>query len=142
MLGRQQREHFRMLHARARGQPLHIALAVAATGATRIKMVGIALFHNGHGFKAGVRVGRKTRHGIAVVHAKRGIGVKVLTPFHMALYRCGGHVCFAGGIGIKVVACKQKRVFQIQTKLHQLFIQNKRSSHHSSPIGGSIAADS
>ena len=129
-----------MLHARTRGEPLHIAFTIAATGAARIKMVGITLFHYGHGFKTCVRMGRKARHGVTVVHAKWCLGLKILSPIHRAIDGNRCHVGIARRIGIKMVARKQKWVFQIQTKLHQLFIQNKRSSHHQSPIGGSSAA--
>ena len=140
MLGRQEWKHLRVLHARTRGEPLHIAFAIAATGATRIKMVGIALFYYGHGFKTCVRMGRETWHGVAVVHAKWRLRFKILSPIHRAIDGNRCHVGIARRIGIKMVARKQKRVFQIQTKLHQLFIQNKRSSHNQSPIGGSSAA--
>ena len=129
-----------MLHARTRGEPLHVAFAIAATGTARIKMVGIALFHYGHGFKTCVRMGRKARHRVAVVHAKWCLRFKILSPIHRSVDGNRRHVGIARRIGIKMVARKQKWVFQIQTKLHQLFIQNKRSSHHRSPIGGSNAA--
>ena len=111
MLGRQQWKHLRVLHARTRGEPLHITFAIAATGSARIKMVGIALFHYGHGFKTCVRMGRKAWHGVTVVHAKWCLGLKILSPIHRAIDGNRRHVGIARRIGIKMVARKQKWVF-------------------------------
>lgn len=76
-----------MLHAFARGELLHIAIAITATRALGVKVVSKTLFNQGDGFETRVGVGREAGYGLVVVHAKRCIGCKVLTPFDCGIGR-------------------------------------------------------
>ena len=78
-IGVEQRKHFAVHDALACGKPLHVAIAEAGCGAERIRMVDQPAAHNGHGLEAPMRVGRKARNRVAVVHAPAVFTAKVLT---------------------------------------------------------------
>src|SRR5690625_223030 len=62
-----ERKHLGVLDAFARGEPLHIAVAVTRRRTKRICVIDITFAHNAHGFKTAVRVRGKTRHLVAMI---------------------------------------------------------------------------
>ena len=82
LVGMAQRKHFAMHDALSSGQPLHIARAKTGGGTQRVRVIDMALAHDGDGLKAAVGVRGKTWDGHAVVHAPTVFARKVLA--HLA----------------------------------------------------------
>ena len=113
-----------MHHALAGGQPLHIAAPETRHGAQRIGVVNQSLAGYGHGFKAAVRMGGKTRHRAAVVHAPAVLAAEVLA--HVApRQRCGRtHLRIGFGVGVVVVHAKQEWVDGFPRKAERFDLQD------------------
>jgi hypothetical protein len=76
--GVEQWEHLRVHDAAARGEPLHVAMAVARGRAQRIGVIDEAAPDHGDGLEAAVWMRREARHYLPVVHAPTVLGVEVL----------------------------------------------------------------
>ena len=99
-----------MLQAPACGNPLHITAAKARHRPERIGMVDQATPHQRHGFKAPVRVSRKTGHGVAVVHAPAILAAEVVADVARVQPSGWAQRVVAGRVGIVVVGTKQERI--------------------------------
>ena len=114
-----------MLHAAARGQPLHIAFAVTGGGAQRVSMVHQPLAHNGHGLEAAMGMGRKARHLIAVVHAEAILAAEIHADLPTLQQRgIGPKLTIAARVMILVVGTKNKRINTGQASLQGLRTEN------------------
>src|SRR5690606_60102 len=67
---RQQREHLRMDDPTTGGEPLSIAFTNTSSSTKRVRMVAEPAAYQSHGLESPVRMTRKTRHALAVIHAK------------------------------------------------------------------------
>ena len=57
-----------MLYPIAGSQPLHITRAITSRVSQRVKMIDITALDNGNGFKASMRMLRKTGNTLAIIH--------------------------------------------------------------------------
>ena len=122
--GVEQREHFRVLDALARRDPLHIAPAKAGGCAQRIGMVDEPLAHQRHRFKAPVRVAGKAGHGLAVVHAPAVLAAEVAADL-AAFQRHGGRKgAIACGVGVVVVGAEKEGVHRGPQRAQGLGLQH------------------
>lgn len=74
----EQREHLRMIDARARGEPLHIPTAEARRRPQGIRVVEQPATHHRDGLEPPVRVLGKTGHHGAVIHVPAVPPIEVL----------------------------------------------------------------
>ena len=118
-----------MHDALACGQPLHITRAKAGRGAQRIRVVNKALAHDGHGLKATVRMRRKARYGLAVVHAPTVFATKVLTQVAPLQGSLRPHSRVTRRVGVVVVHAKQKRVYGLPWETQRLVAQDGAVRH-------------
>ena len=99
-----------MHDAAACGEPLHIAATKARGRAQRIGVIDQASTHDGHGLKTAMRMGRKARYGVAVVHPPTVFTRKVLAQVAPGQRRGRTHQLIAGRVGVVVINAEQKRV--------------------------------
>jgi hypothetical protein len=79
-------------------------------------MIDAALAHDGDGFKAPVRVRRKARNGLAVVHAPTIFVAKVAAHLSARQRSVRPHLRVALRVMVEVVNAKQKRVHGLPWK--------------------------
>ena len=105
-----QRKHLGVHNARARRQPLHIALPKACCCTERVAVIDVALARDRDRLKAAMRMRRKARHRHAVVHAKAIFSREILA--HMAACEGGlrRHLFITCGVRIFVMHAEEEGV--------------------------------
>src|SRR3989344_4339704 len=88
--------------------------------AQRIGMVDETLAHQRHRLKTPVRVARKARHGVAVVHAPAVLAAEVAADLAVFNRHGGAERCVACRVGIVVVGAEKKRVERGPLRTEQL----------------------
>ena len=106
----EQRKHLRVHDAATRGQPLHIAAAIARRRAERIRMVDETLAHDRDRLESAMRVGGKARHRLAVVHAPAIRATEVLADRAAGERGVRTKTSVAARIGVIVVDAEQERI--------------------------------
>src|SRR5581483_1964051 len=91
-------------------QPLNIARTIAGGRAKRVGMIRETLTHHGYRFESTVRMLRKTRHEIAVIHPPAVLTFEILTDVPSGKRRGRTQMLVAGGIGILMIHAEQKRI--------------------------------
>ena len=125
-----------MLHARAGGEPLHIAHAIAAPRTHRIGVIHKAAAHNRHRFKAAMRMHRKPRNRIPVIHAVAMLAAEVIAQRAIGqLLRINSQMSIATRIVIDVIGAEQKRIDTHERARQALGVKNQGGSSHAWPFG-------
>ena len=99
-----------MHDAGAGRQPLHVAAAEARRRAQRIAVIDEAFAHERHRLEAAVRMLRKPRHRIAVVHAPAVLAGEVLADVAARERGGGAQTVVTLRIEIDVVDADEERV--------------------------------
>ncbi len=128
--GVQQREHFGVHDALACGDPLHIAAAKPRCSAQRVGMVDEPLAYQRDGFETPVRVARKARYGIAVVHAPAVLAAEVAADLTAVQRHGGGKRAIARRVGVVMVCAEQKRIERGPQRAEGLRVKDGRRSGH------------
>jgi hypothetical protein len=81
----EQRKHFGVLHPFSGGHPLHIAVAIAASGTHAVGVVYKPGSDHRNGFKTPVWMPWETRNSGAVIHSKTVFNDEILT--HVATFK-------------------------------------------------------
>src|SRR5262245_5105247 len=87
-LALEEREHLAVHDALAGGQPLDVAGAETRRRAERVGMIDVATTQDRDGLEASMRMLRKSRHGLAVIHAPAIFSLEVLADV-ATFERCG-----------------------------------------------------
>ena len=106
----EEREHLRVIDAATGGHPLHVAVTEAPSIAERVRVVDDTAARHRDGLKAAMRVLRKARHRLSMVHGPPRRIAKVGTNRVSAEQPwIWTHVFAAGRIPIVVVHGEEKR---------------------------------
>ena len=111
----EQRKHLRVDDARAGGQPLHVAHAEARRRAERVGMVDVAFADDGDCLEAAVRMLRKARDDVAVVHPPAVLAGEVLPDVPAGQRRIGAEPIVTFREVVDVVDAEQKRIVGLPT---------------------------
>src|SRR5690606_17146189 len=103
-------EHLRMRDAPPSRHPLYVPVSITGDGSQRIRMVDEATSRHSDGFEATMRVPRKTRHPLPMVHSPAILACKVAADAS-ARERCSGpERLISCWISIVVMHAKQEWV--------------------------------
>ena len=122
-------KHLGMHDAFASSEPLHVAAAKTRRGAQGVGVVDQAFAHDGHGFKAAVRVRRKARDFQAVVHRPAVFAFEILAQVAPGQRGVRPHLGIAAWVGIVVVDAEQERVDRCPRKSERRNTQNGFIGH-------------
>ncbi len=105
-----ERKHLRVLDAAARREPLHVAVAEARGGAQRVGVIDDAVANQRDRLEAPMRMARKARHRVAVIHAPAILALEVLAD--IAARERGGRTLLgiASRVGVLVIDTEQEGV--------------------------------
>lgn len=108
-----EREHLRVLDAIARGEPLHVANAVASGGAHRIGVIEQTTPHHSDGLEAAMWMGRKARHLPAVVHAPSVEPLEVVSDTTAVQRGRGPEPAIARWVSVVVMGAEEEGIARI-----------------------------
>ena len=95
----------------ARGEPLHVALTEAGSGAERVGVIDVAAPHDGHRLEPAMRMLREPGHDLAVVHPPAVFALEVLTDVAgQTSDAAGPELVIAGGIRVVVMSAEEERI--------------------------------
>ena len=119
-----QRKHLGMLTPFARRQPLHIPLTVTPFGSKTVKMIHKSFRNNGNRFKPAMRVYRKSRNFLAVIHPVSIFNYKITANISAGkLVPINSLIFITRRIIILVMRTEKKWIFHLPLKANFLYFE-------------------